>query len=100
MFSNCDAYEGQNVKFEETWLICAALCINKIDFSMKFNERQGVWVATWKWSACCAPKKLRNRISKYPVSNKLGEEYEHELQTWIDNSWLLYSDEEFGHPKN
>ena len=54
----------------------------------------------WKWSDSQAPVKLVNRIPEYPVSSKLREEYQSQLQTWIDSSWLLpYSNEELGLPK-
>ena len=70
-----------SMKFEETWPFCAVICISKDDLSAKFEERQGVWVAAWKWSAGCAPEKLWNRISEYPVLSRLREEHQHELQT-------------------
>ena len=66
---------------------------------MKFDKQQVVCVTAWKWSASQAIEKLQSRISEYPVSRKMKEEYERELQTWIDNSWLLpYIDEEFDPP--
>lgn len=44
-----------SVEFEKPWSVCAAIRISEADFSVKFNERQGVWVAAWKWSAGHAP---------------------------------------------
>lgn len=39
-------------------------------------------------------------ISEYPVSSELWEDYERELQIWMDNCWLLaYIHEMFGPPK-
>ena len=88
-----------SVKFEETQPVCKVICISEADFSAKF-EQQGVWVTAWKWSAGYAPEKLWNRISEYPVSSNLREEYKQELQTWMDNGWLLpYIDEDIGPPK-
>lgn len=43
--------QSGSVKFEETSPVCAELRVNKSDFSVKFNVRQGVWVAASKWSA-------------------------------------------------
>lgn len=37
---------------------------------------------------------------EYPVSSDLREVYVRELQTWMNNGWLLpYSDEDLGPPK-
>lgn len=60
--------QSGSIKFEETWPICSALHINEINFSVKFDEKQGMWVTACKWSAGWAPEKLRNRISEYLLS--------------------------------
>ena len=84
------------MEFEEAQPVCAAIYISKADFSATFDEQQGVWVATWKWSAGQAPEKFQNRISVYLVSSELRENYMSELKTWMDSGWLLlYSDEVF-----
>ena len=80
------------MKFKETQPICALNCISEADFCAKLDEpgssRQFI-----------APEKLENRISGYLVSSELREEYERELQAWMDNGWSLpYIDEKFSPP--
>ena len=95
-----DITQYGSLEFEETQPVCAVTCISEADFNTTFDERQGVWVPAWKWSASHAPEKLRNSIFEYPVSSELWEENEHELQTWMDSGrFLPYSNEEFGPPK-
>ena len=39
-------------------------------------------------------------MSEYPVSAQVRQEYRHELETWLNNRWLLpYPEEELGPPK-
>ena len=41
-----------------------------------------------------------NKVPEYPVSAQLRQEYRHELETWLNNGWLLpYPEEELGPPK-
>ena len=55
---------------------------------------------SWKRPGDQPPATLRNRLREYPALKQLREEYDRELQTWIDNGWLLlYPDDELGPAK-
>lgn len=62
------------------------------DFSTQFDERRSVWTASWLWSGDQPPNKLTNRVSY------IWQKYQHELQMWLDNRWLIlpYPEKELG----
>lgn len=44
---------------------------------------------------------LKTRLSEYPAPAHIWAEYNQELQTWIQNGWLLpYPEDELGSPKS
>jgi len=79
---------------------CAAIVINEPDFHAKYDANKRIWIASWKWSGDQPPVTLKNRLSEYPAPEQIREEYNRELQTWIQNGWLLpYPADELGPPK-
>lgn len=57
------------------------------DFCAVFHEK--VWVASWNWRDVYGPEKLHNGVKKYVVPHAAHEEYERELESWIDCGWLV-----------
>ena len=79
---------------------CTTIRIEEQDFSTKFNEQTKAWTVSWKWSGNQPPKRLMNKVPEYPMSSQVRQEYRHELETWLNNEWLLpYPEEELGPPK-
>ena len=68
--------------------ICAAITLDKADFHAEYDRDTNAWTALWKWSVDQPPISLRNRLSEYPPPTWLREQYEEELQAWIDSGWL------------
>ena len=93
--------QSGNVIFSRARLhACAMIRIEEPDFSAEFNEKTWAWTASWKWSGNQPPNSLVNKVPKYPVSAQVQQEYRHELETWLNNGWLLpYPEEELGPPK-
>ena len=80
--------------------VCAAITLDKPDFHTEYDRDTNAWTALWKWSGDQLPISLRNRLSEYPPPTWFREQYEEELQAWIDNGWLrLYPDDELGPPR-
>uniref|UniRef100_A0A5S6R5T4 Reverse transcriptase domain-containing protein n=1 Tax=Trichuris muris TaxID=70415 RepID=A0A5S6R5T4_TRIMR len=76
------------------------LKIEERDFSASFDPVNRSWTAAWKWSEGAEPGALRNTMEEYPPAEEARTAYEEELDTWIDNGWLVpYNEEEFGPPK-
>ena len=74
---------------------CATIRIEEPDFSTKFNEQARAWTVSWKWSGNQPHDGLMNKVPEYPMSTQVGQEYCHELETWLNNGWLLpYPEEE------
>ena len=78
---------------------CAAITITKPDFNAEYDKITQRWTASWKLVGDQPPVTLRNRLAEYPALAQIREEYERELQMWIDNSWLLPYPEDLGLPK-
>ena len=89
------------VKFpQRERLMCAAITLDEPDFHAEYDEAKRVWTASWKWSGDQPPVSLKNRLSEYPAPKRLQGEYEWELQTWIQNGWLIpYPENELCPPK-
>ena len=90
--------QSGNVIFSRTgphaW---GAIRIEEPDFSAEFNEKTRAWTASWKWSGNQPPNSPMNKVPEYPVSAQVQQEYRHELETWLNNGWLLpYPEEELG----
>ena len=71
------------------------LTVEGKDFSGEF--RNGEWVVRWKWLNGVAPDGLANKVEQYAIPVGIRQAYNHELQAWIDEGWLVpYREEEFG----
>ena len=80
--------------------VCAPITLDEPDFHAEYDRDTNAWTALWKWSGDQPPISLRNRLSKYPPPTWLKEQYEEELQAWIDSSWLRpYPEDELGPPR-
>ena len=80
--------------------VCVAITINKPDFHAEFDQNKKIWIVSWKWSENQTPPKLENKAAEYLVPKQLRAEFNNELQTWIDNGWMiLYPEEECGAPR-
>ena len=78
----------------------ATIELEQPDFRAEFNQRTKSWTVSWKWSGDQPPEKLYNRILEYTIPAKACAEYDKELQTWIDNGWLVpYPEDKLGPPK-
>ena len=80
--------------------VCAVITIDKPDFHTEFDQNKKIWVVPWKWSENQMPPKLENKAVEFLVPKQLREEFNNELQTWIDNGWMIpYPEEECGPPQ-
>ena len=79
---------------------CAAISIDKPDFSMTYDRRNKEWTASWKWANGHSPSELSNSVQEYVVLCHARDAYENEILQWQRNGWLLpYPEEELGPPK-
>ena len=71
------------------------------DFSAVFED--GKWIVKWKWNekVDCLDSVvdqdmtlpiLRNKVSQYPPSESIREEFDREIEKWIENGWLRLCD--------
>lgn len=58
------------------------------DYRVSFDADQKMWTASWKWSNDSEPLSLRNRVTEYTIPAGAREEYEAEVQEWINKGWL------------
>ena len=80
--------------------VCAVIRIEEPDFNAEFNEQTRAWTELWKWSSNQPPNRLVKKMPESPMSAQVRQEYRHELETWLNNGWLLsYPEEELGPPK-
>ena len=80
--------------------VCAAITLDEADFHTEYNRGTNAWTVSWKWSGDQPPISLWNRLSEYPSPMWLREQYEEELQAWIDSGWLCpYPEDELGPPR-
>ena len=92
--------QSRTVKFCEEAPVCAALKIDRPDFSVEFDWRK-VWTASWKWLGESEPTKLQNSVAEYHVPSQTRPAYEKELCAWIDTGWLIhYPHKKLGHLKS
>ena len=82
--------QSSNVIFSRTGThACTVIRIEEPNISAEFNEKTRAWTASWKWSGNQPPNSLVNKVPEYPVSAQVRQEYCHELETWLNNEWLL-----------
>ncbi|XP_043211053.1 uncharacterized protein LOC122375611 [Amphibalanus amphitrite] len=76
------------------------LVVDTPDFSVRFDADQRAWTMSWKWEDEAEPASLSSSVPEYAVSAEARQEFEAELQTWIDNGWLIpYDQSVYGPPR-
>ena len=93
--------ETGNIRFSRCEKrVCAAITLDEADFHAEYDRDTNAWTASWKWSGNQPRISLRNWLSEYPPPAWLREQYEEELQAWIDSGWLRpYPSDELGPPR-
>lgn len=84
--------------------LCAAcdsvIKVDEKDFNAIYDPHSKTWTAVWKWAEGREPDVLHNKVDAYNVSEQVREQYEEELQTWIQDGWLLpYDENKYGPAK-
>ena len=70
------------------------------DFEARFDPVTRAWTVAWKWRDGAAPKCLSNDVAEYAVPERAKQEFDDELQSWIENRWLVpYREAEYGPPR-
>lgn len=78
---------------------CAALKIEE-PHSMSNSTQERRYVSHYSGDQVVKQENLRNRMHKNPMPKDVMEEYDRELQTCLDNDWLLpYPEMELGPPR-
>lgn len=89
-------HQDGKVRFLEA-PVCAALHIDRPDFTVDYDSRKRAWIASWKWTEGMAPTKLKNGVAEYPIPSEARAEYERELKAWIQDGWLIpYPEDKLG----
>ena len=70
------------------------LSVDAPDFSVCFDAAERKWTVGWKWSDGVGPECLMNTVAEYVVPPAARHEYEAELDTWIEQGWLVPYDED------
>ena len=79
---------------------CAAISIDKRDFSVMFDRSTKAWTALWKWASGHSPSELAKRVQGYTVPDHVRDTYEEELSMWQCNVCPLpYPEKELAPPK-
>ena len=69
------------------------------DFSVRFDAAQRKWTVAWKWADGSGPKCLQNTVPQYSVPSSARGEFDQELETWVENGWLVpYDEQRLGPP--
>ena len=76
----------------------AALTIDAKDFSVQYDASDKTWTVAWKWRDGAAPECLSNGVPQYRVPAEAVQEYDTELEAWIQNGWLEPYDESVDGP--
>ena len=83
---------------------CAAvrqqITVNEKDFCADFDAGRGVWTAKWNWLGGREPEEFKNRVPEYRIPEDVRQQYEAELDKWMQEGWLQqYDEEKLGAPK-
>ena len=68
------------------------------DFSVRFDAAERAWTMSWKWEDGKEPIYLPNCVPEYAMSAEARMDFEAELQSWIENGWLVPYDESIHGP--
>ncbi|XP_043226567.1 uncharacterized protein LOC122383837 [Amphibalanus amphitrite] len=80
--------------------LCDQLTVEASDFGAQFDPVARAWTVAWKWRDGAAPECLGNGVAEYSVPEDAKEEFDAELQSWIENEWLVPYDEDlYGPPR-
>uniref|UniRef100_A0A5S6QJ61 RNA-directed DNA polymerase n=1 Tax=Trichuris muris TaxID=70415 RepID=A0A5S6QJ61_TRIMR len=76
------------------------LKLDERDFAASYSVDTRSWTAVWKWSEGAEPGVLRNTAEEYHLADGARAPYEKELETWIQNGWLIpYDESKYGAAK-
>ena len=103
--SGISALGGVTVRSPDEARFCAVasrapLAVDAPDFSVQFDSVTRRWTVEWKWQGGRVPDCLRNVVAEYAVPRDVREEYDAELDAWIEKGWLLPHDERQHGPPN
>ena len=70
-----------------------ALTIDAKDFTASFDSSACAWTVAWKWTDGAGPSSLANHVPQYTVAASAREQYDEELESWLQNGWLQPYDE-------
>ena len=99
------ALGGVSVESASEVRFCGAVCrpppaVDAPDFTARFDPVGRKWMVAWKWEDGVGPACLTNGVPEYAIPATAREEFDGELQLWMDNGWLVPYDEElYGQPR-
>ena len=67
------------------------LKVDDVDFSAEFSD--GRWIVKWNWDP--EEPTLKNTIAKYDARHDVGDEFNAEVEYWIQCGWLKPYDKEY-----
>ena len=70
-----------------------ALEVDAKDFTAVFDSSARAWTVAWKWTDGTGPSSLTNRVPEYKVAASAREQYDEELESWLQKGWLQPYDE-------
>uniref|UniRef100_A0A5S6Q9K6 Uncharacterized protein n=1 Tax=Trichuris muris TaxID=70415 RepID=A0A5S6Q9K6_TRIMR len=75
----------------------AEIRVEGAEFITTYEPTLRSWTAAWKWTNGCAPDILHNTKEQYPPAAATRAAYEKELQSWVQNGWVVpYDQQRFG----
>jgi transposase InsO family protein len=78
---------GKTVRFlRETSIASVSVEMNIVDKDFSAQFRDGIWVVKWNWLE--GPPKIVNSVPGYRVQKEIKDEYDKEIDEWIDSGWL------------
>lgn len=58
------------------------------DFTASFEKENKEWTIAWKWNGDSKPETLVNKIAEYTIPIGIKNDYEKEIEGWIEKKWL------------
>ena len=74
------------------------LAVDAWDFTAEFDSSKRVWTVAWKWTDGIGPSSLANQVPEYKVAASAREQYDEELELWLQRGWLQPYDEQADGP--
>lgn len=79
---------------------CAAgqqLKEEKPGYSIEFDSVSNRWTCKYNWIEGVEPVTIPNRISQYNVPDDAKQDFDREIELWIENEWLVpYNEQRYG----